>query len=219
VQQPPQPVFLNTGPSPTGTQTRKGVLNKFMRGAMRSCHAWVDPETRRLNATSRLRKSRVQLWSRGHDASTKSVHISFGPKSSSLKPDPGQTDREGCEECNGVGSERAVSFRAASRDRRLELPSSPQDGNESLRGGSPRFPPTHPEDFHVKFILKTRPRSKPTVGGGAAAVAAAQPRSSPRRRSGRSELHVAPRNRAYEYEYCHTLRQRCAIPLVGSQPA
>jgi len=36
----------------------------------------------------------------------------------------------------------AVSFRAASRDRRLELPISPQDGDESLRGVfSHGFPP------------------------------------------------------------------------------
>ncbi len=60
----------------------------------------------------------------------------------------------------------AVSFRVTSRDRRLELPSFPHDGNESLRGFFPRFPPSHPEDVHVKFILKTRPRSKPTVGEG-----------------------------------------------------
>ncbi len=26
MQQPPQPVFFNTGPDPTGTQTRKGIL-------------------------------------------------------------------------------------------------------------------------------------------------------------------------------------------------
>ena len=34
-----------------------------------------------------------------------------------------------------------VSFRAASRDRRLELPSFPQDGDESLRGGVPTVSP------------------------------------------------------------------------------
>ena len=28
VQQPPQPVFLNTKPGPTGTQTRKGFLKQ-----------------------------------------------------------------------------------------------------------------------------------------------------------------------------------------------
>ncbi len=28
VQQPPQPVFFYTGPDPTGTQTRKGILNQ-----------------------------------------------------------------------------------------------------------------------------------------------------------------------------------------------
>ena len=45
-----------------------------------------------------------------------------------------------------------------------ELP--PGRQREFEGGFSPRFPPTHLEDFHVKFILKTRPRSKPTVGGG-----------------------------------------------------
>jgi hypothetical protein len=86
------------GPGPTGTQTPKGVFNKFKQGAMRSCHARMNPETRRLNATSRLWQSPIQLWSRGLDASTKSAHIYLGPKSSNLQPDPGQTDREGCEE-------------------------------------------------------------------------------------------------------------------------
>ena len=98
VQQPPHPVFLNTKPGPTGTQTRKGVLNKFKREAMRSCRARADPETRRLNAASRLRRSPVQLWSKGQDALTESAHSSLGPKSSSLQPDPGQADREGSDE-------------------------------------------------------------------------------------------------------------------------
>ena len=113
----------------------------------------------------------------------------------------------------------AVSFRAASRDRRLELPSSPQDGNESLRGGFPHGFPPHILKIFMSSLSSRQDLEASLPWGGAAAVAAAQPRSSPRRRSGRSELLVAPRNRAYEYEYCHTLRQRCAIPLVGSQLA
>ena len=46
VRQPPQPAFFNAGFGPTGTQTRKVVYNKSMRGAMRSCRARVNPEAR-----------------------------------------------------------------------------------------------------------------------------------------------------------------------------
>jgi len=60
VRQPPQPAFFYARPGPTGTQTRKGVFNKFRRGAMRSCRARVDPEARRMSASSRLRQSPVQ---------------------------------------------------------------------------------------------------------------------------------------------------------------
>ncbi len=59
VQHPPQPAFVYAGPGPTCTQTRKGVFNKFKRGAMKSCRVRVDPETRRLNAASGLRQSPV----------------------------------------------------------------------------------------------------------------------------------------------------------------
>ena len=48
VQQPPQPVFFNTMPGLTGTQTRKGDYQVFRRGAIGNCQAKVDTEARRL---------------------------------------------------------------------------------------------------------------------------------------------------------------------------
>ena len=86
----------------------------------------------------------------------------------------------------------------------------PQDCIESLAGFFPRFPPSQPEDFHVTIILTDKTLKQAYRGGGTAAVAAARPRSSPRRRSGRFEPQVALREVVYEYEYCHTMRQRCA---------
>jgi hypothetical protein len=47
VQQPPQPVFFNTRPGPTGTQTRKGILNYVQtRSEKEELPRKGDPETR-----------------------------------------------------------------------------------------------------------------------------------------------------------------------------
>ena len=48
MQQPPQPVFFYTGPSPMSTQTRKVIYKVLRRGAIGDCHAKVDTEARRL---------------------------------------------------------------------------------------------------------------------------------------------------------------------------
>jgi hypothetical protein len=84
---------------------------------------------------------------------------------------------------------------AAGWDRRWKLPSSPQDGDGSLRGVfSHGFPP-HSLEIHMSSLSSRQDLEASLPWGGAAAVAAAQPRSSPRRRSGRSEPQVAPRKR------------------------
>ena len=163
------------------------------------------------------------MWSMGHDTSTKSAHMSLGPNSSSFRYDPGQTDREECDEYMespvrgqclfvmsvGIGdwSYRATPMTATWVWGEFFLTVSPL---ASWRFSCQVYPQkkTSKQVYHGGW-----------GGGGAAAVAATQPRSSLSSRSWRSELLVTPRNRAYEYEYYHTLRKRRAIPLVGSQPA
>jgi hypothetical protein len=93
---PLQPVVLYAKPGSTGTLARKEDFYKSKRGARWSCRARVDPKARRLEQHRDFGSLPYKCGAR--DMMRTLNPNSLDPSSCSLQPDPGQPNREGCDE-------------------------------------------------------------------------------------------------------------------------
>ncbi len=179
MQQQPQPVFFNTGPDPTGTQTRKGILNNFRRGARRrSCRA---RGTRRLEAVRIVETTTVSRTTGGPGGQ---AQLSWAQRSGGGTPPDRRTQQirsllrtsldHGLDDYECRGRRKQASIRDS-----FVLPCGiddwshrtvPHDCIESFflvgGGGSHGFPRHSLKILMLQLSLKTRPQSKPTLGGG-----------------------------------------------------
>ena len=210
-------MFFNAKPGPTGTLTRKGDKNKSRRGARGSCRARVDHKARRLEqhrdfvslpyncgAGDRMRyEERPQFSSALTQAA---FSLTLG-----RRIEKGATSTKSAGECS--------VFSCCQSGSAIGVTELPQDGDESLRGVFPHGFPPHSLKICMSSLSSRQDLEAGLPWGGQRRW----PRHSRDRAravgAGVPSLRLLRGRGAYEYEYCHTLRQRCAIPLVGSQPA